>query len=197
VRCDEAESTIHGNILMVVIVIIVALVLLALLLGFLSLIHMNDSLAPSYIKIIGVNHGTKFESQVTIRSFASEELENSLLKAKIFVNDIELLACINTLNGHNFIPTQHFGVKYMGGSGCRGAYFSPQESIVIDLKNGYIKPGDEVALYIYKKNDGDGDMYTPLPTHLLNRKYMERYVREYVFKDMDGYRLYSEHRFKA
>jgi len=194
-RYDEADSSSHGNILLVAIVIIAGVLLLAFLLGFLNFFPGDDSLAPPIIQIIGVNHGTKFESQVTIRSFVKEDLENDKLRAKIFVNDEELLACIYSLNGHNFIPTHHYGVKYIGGSGCKGLYFSYKESIVIDLKNGYIKPGDEVVLYIYQKYDGD--ISCPIPTKLLNRKYMEKYLDEFVFKGMEGYRLYSEHRYKA
>ena len=194
-RCDEAESTTYGTMLMVVIVVIFFFILAAILLGFLTILRFDDSLAPPHVKIISVNHGTKYESQVAIRSFATEELENDSLRAKIFVNDEELLACIYTLHGHDFIPTRHFGVKYMGGSGCRGAYFSPKESIVIDLKNGYIRPGDEVTLFIYQKYDGD--VSYPITGNLLDRIYMERYLMEYIFKDMEGYRLYSEHRYNA
>ncbi|MDD3574272.1 hypothetical protein [Methanospirillum sp.] len=194
-QCDAAESTTHGTILMTVIVVIACIILLAFLLGFFNFFKNNDSLAPPHIKIIGVNHGTKYESQVIIRSYSSEELENDLLMAKIFVNDEELLACIYTLNGHNFIPTRHYGVKFIGGSGCRGLYFSPRETIIIDLKNGYIRPGDKVTIFIYQKYDGE--IYLPLPGNLLNRKYMERYLNEFVYKDIKGYRLYSEHHFNA
>lgn len=181
--------------LMVVIVVIICAFLLVCFLGYFSAFWSEDSLAPPIIKIIGVNHGTKFESQVTIRSFGSEELENDNLRAKLFVNNTELLACIYTLNGHDFIPTRHYGVKYIGGSGSRNLYFSPKECIVIDLKNGYIRPGDEVTLFIYQKYDGE--ISYPLPTDLLNRKYMERYLMEFVYKEMEGYRLYSEHRYNA
>lgn len=194
-QCDDAESTTHGTILMTVIVVIACIILLAFLLGFFNFFKYNDSLAPSHIKIIGINHGTKYESQVIIRSYSSEELENDLLMAKIFVNDEELLACIYTLNGYNFIPTRHYGVKFIGGSGCRGLYFSPRETIIIDLKNGYIRPGDKVTVFIYQKYDGE--IYLPLPGNLLNRKYMERYLNEFVYKDIKGYKLYSEHHFNA
>ncbi len=93
------------------------------------------------------------------------------------------------------MPTRHFGVQYIGGSGCRDLYFSPRESIIIDLKNGYIRPGDKVTLYIYQKYDGE--IFLPLPTNLLDRHYMARYLKEFVYKDMEGYRLYSEHQFIA
>ena len=63
-RYDEAESTTHGNILMVVVVVIIAAILLALLFGFLTVLQNNESLAPPYIQIISVNHGTKYESQI-------------------------------------------------------------------------------------------------------------------------------------
>ena len=194
-RRENAESTSHGSLLMVVIVVIACIILLAFLLGFFNIFANNDSLAPPHIKIIGINHGKKYVSQVIIRSYSSEELENDLLRAKIFVNDEELLACINTLNGHNFISTRHFGVQYIGGSGCRDLYFSPRESIIIDLKNGYIRPGDKVTLYIYQKYDGE--IFLPLPTNLLDRHYMARYLKEFVYKDMERYRLYSEHQFIA
>lgn len=36
---------------------------------------------------------------------------------KYLVNNEELLACIYMLQGHEFIPTRHYGVKYIGGQG--------------------------------------------------------------------------------
>lgn len=68
---------------MVVIVVIVCALLLVNYLGFLSVLRSNDSLAPLQVKIISVNHGTIYESQVTIRSFPTEEPENDSLRAKI------------------------------------------------------------------------------------------------------------------
>jgi|GEM_PF-467849 len=195
VQYERADTTTHGTILMVAIAVLLGILLLALFLGLFSPNHFNQSLAPEIIKIIGINHGgSKLESRVTIRSFAAEELENDTLMAIIRVNGEKLLARILTLHGTDFIPTHHYGVKTIGGSGCRGHLFSPRETIVIDLKNGYIRPGDVVELVIYKKSD-DTSAY-PVG-NLLDEKYMERYQEEYIFHHIPGYRIYSQHQYTA
>lgn len=189
-QCDEAGSSIQGNILMLTIVVIMGSVLLFLVMGLFSLDLFHDSLAPPIIKIIGINHnGAKFESQVVIRSFSPDELDNNLLMARLKVNGDYLLAHIYTLHGYDFIPTRHFGVKNIGGSGCSGQFFSPGETIVIDLKNGYIHPGDIIELRIYQKSDSRN--YLP-PGNLLDEDYMEEYEAEYIFSQMKDYRIFSQ-----
>lgn len=193
---DDAVSDLQGNLLMVGLVVILLLLILAFLLGFLNFDYFDGSLAPAIIKIIGVNHaGSKLDSQVVIRSFATEELDNHDLQAVIYVNDEKILACISTLNGHDFIPTHHYGVKTMGGSGCQGKFFSPGESIVIDLKNGRIRPGNVVELRIYQRSEGRS--MAPFRGSLLDADYVEEYLSEYVFSSLQGYRLYSQHLHRA
>lgn len=195
IQYERADTTTHGTILMVAIVVLLGILLLALFLGFFSPNLFHQSLAPEIIKIVGINHGgNKLESRVTIRSFATEELDNDTLIAIIHVNGEKLIAQILTLHGTDFIPTHHYGVKTIGGSGCRGQFFSPKETIVIDLKNGYIRPRDVVELIIYKKSD-DTSAY-PVG-NLLDRKYMERYQEEYIFHHIPGYRIYSQHQYTA
>ncbi|NLV25748.1 MAG: hypothetical protein GXY48_01045 [Methanomicrobiales archaeon] len=195
-RTDDAESSTLGMILIIVIIIILGIIVLLLAMGFLPINPVHDSLVPAFIKIIGINHsGTRLESQVVIRSFYSEELDNDQLMARLKVNGNDILACITTLQGHNFIPTRHFGVKNIKGSGCKGQFFSPGEIIVIDLKNGYIKPGDTVELKIYEKTNERISL--PAPGNLLNREYMEEYEAEYLFNQMKDCWIFSQHKFVA
>lgn len=193
---NKAESSTLGDLLIIAIVVIVIGLFLAILWNLFSLNLYDNALAPPIIKIIGINHGGEsLESQVVIRSYSGEELDNDRLMTFIQVNGIELLARINTLQGHDFIPTRHLGVKTIGGSGCRGQFFSPGESIVIDLKNGYIKPHDKVELLIYQRSS-DSRM-PPFRGSLLDRTYVKEYESEYVFKQMKDYRLFSQHCYTA
>ena len=193
---DHAFSEVHSQFLMVALIILTFLFIFAYFMGYLNLNLFSNALAPPNIKIISINHGgAKLEGQVTIRSFASEELSNRDLQAVLYINGKKVIACIHTLNGHNFIPTHHFGVKNIGGSGCSGDFFSPGESIVIDLKNGYIRPGDVVELRIYRRSN-DSSML-PIQGNLLDRKYVNDYLDENVYGSLKGYRLFSQHRYTA
>jgi len=193
---DFALSEIQGTLLMVALLLIAFLIVVAVLMGLINLNFFSDSLAPSIIKITSINNGgSKLEGQVTIRSFAQEEIKNDDLQAVIYVNDKKILACIHTLHGYNFIPTHHIGVKNIGGPGCRGDFFSPGETITIDLKNGYISPGDIVEIRIYRL--GSDNYMPPVRGNILDRTYTDAYLSEFVYGPLKGYRLYSQDRFTA
>jgi hypothetical protein len=193
---DYALSEVHGELLMVAVVLVLFLIIFSLIMGYINLNSFTNRLAPPLIKIISINNeGNKLEGQITIRSFANEEINNSDLQAVLYVNDKKILACIHTLHGYDFIPTHHYGVKNIGGSGCREDFFSPGESITIDLKNGYIRPGDVVELRIYRISS---DNYMPpFQGSLLDKEYTDEYLSEYVYGSLKGYRLYSQHKYTA
>ncbi|MDD1723845.1 MAG: type IV pilin N-terminal domain-containing protein [Methanospirillum sp.] len=189
---EHAVSHVQGVLLMVCITVLLFLLIMAFLLGFLPLVRYDNTLAPPLIKIIAINHhGAKLEGHVTIQSFSSVNLNNDDLQAILYANKKKVLANIFTLHGTDFIPTHHFGVKTISGSGCREKYFSPGEIIVIDLKNGYIKPGDSIELRIYQKSDDKS--ITPVRGNILDDAYMAEYVSENIFSPLQGYRLYSQH----
>lgn len=192
---EHAVSQVQGVLLMVVITVLLFLLIAAFLMGYFPLAR-HEPLAPPIIKIIAVNHyGAKLEGKITIRSFSSGDLINDDLQAILYANGKKVLANIHTLHGAGFIPTHHYGVKTISGSGCKELYFSPGETIVIDLKNGYIKPGDSLELRIYQKSDDDS--MTPLRGDLLDDAYMADYISENVFNSLQGYRLYSQHWYTA
>jgi hypothetical protein len=137
----------------------------------------------------------KLASRVFITNTHSVEYKNRDLMAVFLRNGKELYAEIHTLHGEGFIPTQHFGVSTIGGSGCRGEYFSPGEKIEINLKNGYYAPGDLVELRIYQKSTD-----TSLTPFIGTPKYideMNEWAEENFFSNHPGYRIISQHKVTA
>ena len=143
-----------AHILLIALVIFIGAILLAYCLGFLLGFFGEHPLAPPLFKVTSIVHtspsGTmNLASRVFIENSVMTEFRNRDLMAEFYRNDKELYAKIYTLHGEGFVPTQHIGVATMGGSGCRGEYFSPGEKIEINLKNGQYHPGDKVELRIY------------------------------------------------
>ena len=52
------------------------------------------------------------------------------------------------MNGHDFISTSQFGVQWMGGAGCSGNHWAPDEMIAIDFTDDTFRPGDTVQVDI-------------------------------------------------
>jgi hypothetical protein len=92
-----------------------------------------------------------YDSRMLLLHTGTAEYQNRNLKAKILKNG-ELLSCsITTMNGDDFISTSHYGVQWMGGSGCSGDYWSPNEQIRIDFSDGTFRPGDVVQIDVIDK----------------------------------------------
>ena len=196
---DPAASSVHGVISMVAVVVILAAMVFLLIMGMLSFLDSSDSLAPPLIQITLVDHTKQgkmnLASRVTIQNMDSIEYPNKDLQAEFRCNGKELLADIFTLHGTDFIPTHHFGVSTMGGAGCSGDYFSPGEKILIDLTNGYYHPGDTVELRIYQRSSDSRP--SPILGQVSDRDYMDDWFAENYYSPRDGYRLISQHRYKA
>jgi len=158
VRSDNALTTIQ-NILLLAIVIIAGALILAYLLGFLTFLW-GTSPFPSPIQIYGVYHthdihpNSRSDSRVVLINNSDIEYPNKDLMANFLRNGQEVHACINTLNGHLFIPTAHNGVQWMGGPGCSDSNFSPHETIVIDFTDDTFRMGDLVTVTIYQRCNG-------------------------------------------
>ncbi|HJJ51411.1 MAG TPA: hypothetical protein O0X01_07815, partial [Methanocorpusculum sp.] len=74
--------------------------------------------------------------------------------AEVYIDDTKQLVVIKTLKVDEFIPTQHFGVKTISGSGPIGYEWEPGNSGVFDLEDGMIQPGFLLRIDIIKKEDG-------------------------------------------
>ncbi|HRD25409.1 MAG TPA: hypothetical protein PLA39_03925 [Methanoculleus sp.] len=93
-------------------------------------------------------------SRVTLLNNGSTVYENDCLKAVFYVNGQKVYYTVQTLNGYLFIQSHHYGVKTIGGAGCRTEYWNPGERIDIDLTDRTFYPGDEVCVEIIDKRDG-------------------------------------------
>lgn len=154
---EKGDSQSLATILLVVIVMILAL--LVLLLFHLPPLTWQDPAPPAVFQIRAIYHHNEispfalnYDSRILLVHNGTGEMENDALRAYLFKNGVALNASILTMNGHNFISTPHYGVQWMGGSGCSGMYWSPGETLVIDLKDGTIRPGDRVRVDIAERS---------------------------------------------
>jgi hypothetical protein len=152
---EAAVSQTHGTILMVVLTILLAL--LVLLLFRMPAFDWYTPLGPEPIIIITAiyhhneNNVLNYDSRVILRHNGTEPFENDEIRAVFFRNGEEVPCRIETLNGHRFIPTRHYGVQYMWGSGCQGNAWNPGEKIGIDFTDRTFMPGDLVQVDIIKR----------------------------------------------
>lgn len=150
---DRASSQIIAEILLIAITIVLA----ALLLMLMQMPNFSlDSLTrpPTIFEIQTLSsEPPKYPGILILFHNGTEKYENDLLEAEIYCNG-NLLDCrINSLHGTDFIPTHHYGVKTMSGTGCCEKYWNPGEKIGFDLSDKMIHPGDEVQVDIIHAPD--------------------------------------------
>lgn len=154
VKGETALSDTHATLLMVAITVILAAILLLMLLAMLPTGPQTEPEPPIIItKISHVNAGAgkmTYASRITFKNNSSTTYENDNLRAVIYVNGCK--SCIiQTLNGHLLIPSHHYGVKTLGGEGCRDRFWNPGEEMTADLTDWTFYPGAEVTLKILDK----------------------------------------------
>jgi len=143
---------------MVAVTIILAALVLLMLLAMLPSWSWEEPAQPPII-MTGIAHTSPetglltCASRVTLKNNGSAVYENDALKAVFYVNGQK--ACIvYTLNGYLLIPSHHYGVKTLGGEGCRSPYWNPGEAMVLDLTDNTFYPGAQVTLEILDKRTG-------------------------------------------
>jgi FlaG/FlaF family flagellin (archaellin) len=155
---DSAVSQVQSVLLLVAVVVLLVIVLLIYLLGYFPLKSGCECDAPSLIKISKIENARgsngKYESVVVIRNDADYPFPNDDLRLELLING-EKKRDIFTLNGHNFIPTHHYGVQTIGGGGTQGTQLVPRSSIRIDFADNTIYPRERVTVLIYQKGKGD------------------------------------------
>ena len=156
-RTDNAVSDSFGVILMVAVTFLLAL--LVLLLINIQPFGWNMEKGIPEIFTITVIESTdeitghlNYDSRVILLHTGGKTYQNNNLTAKFFKNGQMVPGTIITMDGHDFISTSHYGVQWMGGSGCSGATWSPGERICIDFTDGTFHPGDTVRVDITDKN---------------------------------------------
>ena len=137
---------------MVAITIILALLVLLLF----TLPSMNIELSPipaifvitTIESVDEITGHPNDDSRVILQHTGTENYENKNLKAVFYRNGALVNCNIETMNGHDFISTSHFGVQWMGGTGCSGSTWAPAEMIALDFTDGTFFPADTVQVDI-------------------------------------------------
>jgi hypothetical protein len=140
-----------ATILLVALTLLLALLVLLLF----SLPTWDIGEPPAILIIKNVEHRSdlspytlNYDSRVILVNAGAESYQNDRLKAVFYRNKALLNAIISTMDGHSFISTRHYGVQWIGGSGCSGGTWTPGESMVIDFTDGTFRPGDLVQVDI-------------------------------------------------
>lgn len=156
---DSSVSQAKATILLV----LITLVLAALLWASISLPDLNCVFVedvPGMIEIIGVyhddeiTHAPSLDSMVVLRHSGSDAIENDDIYARVYRDYTPVSCNIETFNGYIFVGTNHYGVQWMGGSGCSSEYWYPAEKIAIDFSDGTFHPGNLVRIDIISKETG-------------------------------------------
>jgi hypothetical protein len=155
-RTEYAVSNSFGVILMVAVTLLLAL--LVLLLINVQLFDWNSGTGIPEIFTITAIESTdeitghlNFDSRVILLHTGEKTYQNNNLTAKFFKNGQMVPVTFITMDGHDFISTSHYGVQWMGGTGCSGETWSPGERICIDFTDGTFHPGDTVRVDIADK----------------------------------------------
>ena len=154
---NEAVSQPVAVLLLVAITVILAA--LVLLLIHLPSFDLGMIATPSIFQILGVYHQDEqgrinYDSRVILINNGKNPFENKNLKAEFFRNGKKIPVVIETMNGDLFISTHHQGVQTMGGLGCSGTTWLPQEKISIDFSDGTFHPGDRIRIEVIEKPSG-------------------------------------------
>jgi hypothetical protein len=144
------------------------MVTVTVLLALLVLLLMNIQLfawaggtgVPEIFKITAIEDTDEltghlnFDSRVILLHTGDKTYQNRNLTAKFFKNGQMIPTSIITMDGHDFISTSHYGIQWMGGTGCSGTTWSPGERICIDFTDGTFHFGDSVRVDIMDKTGG-------------------------------------------
>jgi hypothetical protein len=139
----------------------VAVTIILVILMWISLPHIPmqwyDSEVPTVFEITNIRHTdtyghVNFESYMVVKNIGDAAYDNRNLYAKTYRNGNLLPCFISTLNGHDFISTQHFGIQDMGGFGSHDYNWGPGAMIYIDYSQGTFRPGNVVRFEVYDRD---------------------------------------------
>lgn len=156
---DDGQVSVIGEILLVALVVLLCAVILGLFLGFFTAPGENSLLPPpEIISIVSVDHyneGNKtFAGKVMLRNIGFKSLKNSDYSVEVYINDVKQRVIIGTLKSNEFIPTEHYGIKTIFGSGPSGSCWEPGDLGVFDLLDKMVQPGCLLRIDILNKADG-------------------------------------------
>ena len=156
-QTERGDSHTLATIFMVVITILLAA--MVLLLFYIPSLDMGSA-PPPLFTVRTVHHtdeltgALNYDSRLVFYHNGSVNYKNDDLSAMVYRNGGEWSCPVETLNGEHFVPSHHYKIQWMGGSGCSGMLFTPGEQVVIDFKDGTFHPGDIVRLEVNDRKSG-------------------------------------------
>ena len=152
----DGTSNTTGIILLVALTVILAAMLALMAMGFQVTLYKPPEKIPTIFEIQSIIcDSPKYDSRIVLKNIGTGSYENDFLSCNIYINGELLDGCrVDTLNGHNFISTHHFGVQTLGGMGCSNSLWSPSEKLALDLSDSTIKSGDFVRVDVIWKPTG-------------------------------------------
>lgn len=152
-RTDSALSPVVAEILLTVLTVILVILLLLLVLSCIPNFEFPKPVAddeiPEYFVVSVID---PVNLKIKLKN-VGPDIPNNQYCAKIYVNGVEENVVIETLSGHNFIPTHHYGVATLSGAGPTGSTWKQGSSGVLDLKNGLFRSGDTIRVEILYQPD--------------------------------------------
>jgi hypothetical protein len=151
---DRAVSPVVGILLTTGIVFLLVILVLLLCLGF--GMPEADTPVPAIFEITQIRHVNlqgklDYDSYMVIRNTGKFAYDNRKLSARTYRNGVHLPCDIPTMNGHDFLPTHHFGIQTLGGLGSQGFFWYPDATIAINYAKGTFHHGDTVRFDVYDR----------------------------------------------
>jgi hypothetical protein len=144
----DASSHPIATMLMILLVVLLAAIVLAMVM-LMPVIAWEDKGVPSIFKILSVTHDADYASIVVLQHTGITPYQNDQLNAKFYKNGEPVSCNIVTFHGDFFVSTHHYGVENMGGSGCSGSTWLPNEKVSLNFSDKTFHPGDLVMAEIY------------------------------------------------
>jgi hypothetical protein len=152
---EDAVSPVLGIILNIAIVLILAM--LVLLMFHIPTLYGDDGGIPAIFIITSVESiddytgRMNYDSRVIILHTGQLNYENRNLSANFYKNGIPVRCNIESFHGADVTGSIHSGIQWMGGPGCSGDLWTPNERTKIDFTDGTFRPGDSIRMDIIDK----------------------------------------------
>ena len=151
---DAGVSPVISEILLVAVTVLLAAVVSAYLFGLFPVPYAEEE-TPEILKIVSISHFSDsgqltYAGILTVKNVDYHPLENRKHGIWISINGVRQNVVIGTLNSHDFISTNHYGVHLIKGAGPDGDFWEPGNRGVIDLSDKLISPGDLVTVEVYQ-----------------------------------------------
>lgn len=155
-RNDNALSPVLAEILLTALTVLLIAIFLAILMGMIPQMYeipkAEEEKIPEIIKIMDVTDVK--EGIVKLEHVGKEKIRNSEHSAQVYIDAYKKYVVINTLQGGEFIPTNHFGIKNLYGAGPTNYFWEPGDQGVFNLKNKIIRHNCTLRIDIIRNSDG-------------------------------------------